>query len=151
MKKEKLKILVGALCLMAIIACNNTAPNAVTEKPINEGLKHQLEMTPKTMEELRKIGVTDDKLLKVEFFFYTPKIEDASNLAEDLKRLNYDVEYRLGADTTTIEYVVTGLTTKLIMTDDAMIKWTKEMWEIGDKNHAEFDGWGTSPESEEFN
>lgn len=117
---------------------------------MDKDLKKQLEMTPKTMAQLRKIGVKEEQLLKVEYFFYADKIEDARSLAAALKELDYEVDYALSADSCTTQYVITGITNRIVMNDDTMVNWTRKMWELGDMHQCTFDGWGTGPDMEEF-
>ncbi len=102
-------------------------------------------MATQTLEQLRQAGVTEDKELKLEYFFYTNSNEKAKELANELAKLNYTVEHKLAVDSKT-EFIITGWTTKMKMTEDVVKKWTKEMCELGYKNDCDFDGWGTQPE-----
>lgn len=117
----------------------------VTEQAFNDNLKKQLSMTPRTIAELRKDGVTDNKELKLEYFFYTNTDAKAKQLANELSQLSYSVDHRLAADSK-IEYIITGWTTKMKIADEVVSKWTKEMCELGYKFDCDFDGWGTQPE-----
>ena len=47
----------------------------------------QLKMTPLTVAQLRKLGVTDETQLKLEYFFYTNSIEKAAALSQALTAL----------------------------------------------------------------
>ena len=124
---------------------NNESKKFVNEQDFNKNLSKQLQMTPMTMEQLRKINISEDKELKLEFFFYTNTLEKANNLELELNKINYQVESRQSASNKK-EYIVTGWTTKMKMTDEIVKRWTKEMCEIGFKYDCDFDGWGTSPE-----
>jgi hypothetical protein len=101
-------------------------------------------LTPATLKELRKHGVNSDTHLKLEYFFYTNSIEKASSLAKKLEKKKYSAEYRLSAhDSKT--YLVNGWTDKMPMDEATVVKWTKEMCQIGYENDCEFDGWETTP------
>jgi regulator of RNase E activity RraB len=117
----------------------------VTEDSFKNNLQKQVDMTPQTLEQLRQAGVTADKELKLEFFFYTNSDDKAKKLADELAKLNYSVEHRLAADSKT-EFVITGWTTKMKMSEDVVKKWTKEMCELSYKFDCDYDGWGTQPE-----
>ena len=43
----------------------------VSEEAFGVNRDKQVKMTPLTLEQLRKIGVTEDRELKLEYFFYT--------------------------------------------------------------------------------
>lgn len=117
----------------------------VTEESFKNNFQNQVNMTPKTLEQLRKLGVTANNELKLEYFFYTNSDDKAKKLADELSKLNYQVEHRLAVDSET-EFVITGWTTRMKMSEDVVIKWTKEMCELGYKFDCDYDGWGTQPE-----
>ena len=49
-----------------------------------ENRSRQLTMTPQTVAQLRKHGVTDESQLKLEYFFYTNTKEKAAALAQGI-------------------------------------------------------------------
>jgi regulator of RNase E activity RraB len=104
----------------------------------------QSQMTPMTIAELRKIGVTDDRQLKLEYFFYTNTSEKAAALAAELEALGYDGEYDVSASDKR-QYVITGWTQVMLMDVITVASWVRRMCEIGDRHDCEFDGWGTTP------
>lgn len=121
----------------------------ITEEEFLQQREMLSRLSPKVVDELRNQGVMDIEELKVEFFFYTNTAEKAKALAEELKKLDYDVMYELsGYDNT--KYLINGWTTKMPMADGVMANWAKEMCEIGYKFDCEFDGWGTCPDQEDF-
>lgn len=61
----------------------------ITKNEFNKNCKKQLQMIPQTLEQLRKLNVSEDKELRLEYFFYTNKTENAELLASELKNLNY--------------------------------------------------------------
>ncbi|MGQ0827328.1 MAG: ribonuclease E inhibitor RraB [Bacteroidota bacterium] len=105
----------------------------------------QMDATPNTITQLRKIGASEAHNLKVEFFFYTNTKEKANQLANQLLKKEYSVEYYLTEDDSAT-YIITGWTTQMRMNEKALLAWTKEMCEIGYKYDCEFDGWGTTPD-----
>lgn len=102
-------------------------------------------MSPRIMEQLRKYDVTAETELKLEYFFYTNTEEKASRLAKALAEIGYDSGYNVSASNKK-EYVITGWTGNLPMTDRRVIQWTAEMCDLGADHDCEFDGWGTYPE-----
>ena len=117
----------------------------VTEEIFKNNIQKQVDMTSQTLDRLRKAGVSADKELKLEFFFFTNSDDKAKKLADALAKLSYSVEYRLAAESKT-EFVITGWTTKMKMSEDVVKKWTKEMCQLGYKFDCDYDGWGTQPE-----
>jgi len=102
-------------------------------------------MSPQTIAQLKKYGVTDDAILKLEFFFYTDAEAKAQGLAESLQSLNYQLESKPSARAGRL-FVVTGSTTPITMNEDAVISWAEKMSRLGYEHDCYFDGWGTYPE-----
>src|SRR5688500_48812 len=119
----------------------------VSETAFNSNRNKQMEMTPQTLDQLRKLNVTADKELKLEYFFYTNTADKAEQLATEIGKLNYTVQHDVSAGDKKL-FIVTGWTTKMKMTDEDVKHWTKQMCELGYKFDCEFDGWGTQPDQE---
>ena len=119
----------------------------VTEKGFNNNRDKHMEMVPEIFEQLRKLNVTEDKELNLEYFFYTNTSEKAEQFANEIRKLNYTVEHGVSAGNKRL-FIITGRTTKIRMTDEIVIEWTKQMCELGYKYDCEFDGWGTEPDQE---
>ena len=117
----------------------------VTEQAFKSNLTKQMQMTPQTMEQLRKIDVSAGKELKLEDFFYTNTADKAKLFADEIGKLNYEVKYEQSAGDKK-SFIITGWTTKMKMEDKVVANWTKEMCELGYKFDCDFDGWGTSPD-----
>ena len=98
-----------------------------------------------TVAQLRKLGVTDSKSLKLEFFFYTDTEPKAQALETALKQLQYDAASQPSAGNSR-QFVVTGWSTPIKMSESEVVSWTDKMCRTGFEHDAEFDGWGTSPE-----
>ena len=127
-----------------------TNPNGrkfVSETAFIENREGQMEVVPQILEQLRNLNVTAENELKLEYFFYTNKVEKAKQLATEIEKLNYTVEYDIAAGDNK-SFVVTGWTTKMKMADEIVQQWTKQMCELGYKFDCDFDGWGTTPDQE---
>ncbi len=113
----------------------------VSNEEFENNLALQLEMTPQTLIQLRKINITEKDELKLEYFFYTDNEENANNLSNEFKKINYKSEVVFDNE----EYLITGWSIKMKMSNEVVLEWTKQMCEIGYKFDCEFDGWGTTP------
>ena len=108
-----------------------------------DGLKRQLALTPHTLKELSKHGVTIDSYLKLELFFYTNKKAKANGLAKALKAKGYSIDQiKKGEDGA---WLVSGWSNRMNMSNYSVMAWVQEMCEVGFNHDCEFDGWGTSP------
>lgn len=122
----------------------------ISESTFRKTLQKQKEMNGQTLTQLRKYDVGDESKLSLEFFFYTDKQDKASNLAIELKKLNYNIETvdKSAGDSTL--WAVIGWTTPVKMDIGSVTKWTELMCQIGFDNDCDFDGWGTNPDQGEF-
>lgn len=116
----------------------------VNEKAFDNNRAKQMQLTPKVLEQLYKLDITEEKELKLEYFFYTDTVEKAEQLAKELEKLNYSVQHGVSASNKKL-FIITGWTNKMKMADNVVINWTEKMCEIGYEFDCEFDGWGTSP------
>lgn len=119
----------------------------IDENAYKSTLEKQLKMTPQTLDQLRKLNVSEERELKLEYFFYTNTLEKAGQLATEIEKLNYSVKHGISAGDKKL-FIITGWTTKMKMADAVVKQWTKEMCELGYKFDCEFDGWGTDPDQE---
>jgi regulator of RNase E activity RraB len=119
----------------------------ITEEEYQRNLHNQKEMAPQTMEQLRNLNVTEDKQLKLEFFFYTNTAEKAEQLSNSLSLSGYSVQHGKSAGDKKL-FVITGWTSKMPMVNDTVVDWTSEMCELGYQFDCDFDGWGTNPEQD---
>ena len=117
----------------------------ISEKEHRDNLSSQLSMSPQTVEQLRGYDVTEDKSLKLEYFFYTNTPEKAEALSNDLSGMGYSSQYGEAAHDKKVQ-IITGWTSPILMATEKVIEWTEEMCNIGYKHDCEFDGWGTNPE-----
>jgi len=117
----------------------------VSESAFENNKTKQMQMTPLTMKELKKIDVREDKELKLEYFFYTNTDKKADAFAQELEKLNYEVKSGPSAADKKL-FIITGWTTKMQMEDSIVANWTKTMCELGYRFDCEFDGWGTTPD-----
>ena len=88
-------------------------------------------------------GTRNNAELSVEFFFYADKQDDASNLAIELNKLQYEI-YDVGEPLTAKDkWSVIGATPKMCVADESMNSWTDQMEKLAEENNCVFDGWGT--------
>lgn len=116
----------------------------VSEGDYQENRTKQVSMAPLTMKQLRGYGVTDESNLKLEYFFYTNTKQKAESLANELADRGYEGSHDVSAGDST-QFVITGWTVPMFMSDEAVVGWTKEMCDLSYKFDCEFDGWGTNP------
>lgn len=119
-------------------------PAFVSEAEFQANRTKQTKMAPQTMEQLREYGVTHESKLKLEYFFYTNTKEKAEFLAQELAGRGYDGEHSVAAGNSN-QFVITGWTSPMVMSDEVVVGWTTEMCDLGYKFDCEFDGWGTNP------
>jgi regulator of RNase E activity RraB len=119
----------------------------VTEKQFKSNADKQVELAPQTLNQLREFGVTEDKELKLEFFFYSNTIDKVEKLSDELKEMNYEVQFGQSQGDKKL-FISTGWTAKMKMTNETVTSWTKQMCELGYKFDCDFDGWGTTPEQD---
>ncbi len=117
----------------------------IDEAQHKKNVASQLSMSPQTVEQLRGYGVTEDKLLRLEYFFYTDSPEKAEALNSQLSSLGYSSEFGTSAGDDRIQ-IVTGWSTPIAMATNSVLNWTEQMCKLGFEHDCEFDGWGTNPE-----
>lgn len=106
--------------------------------------KRQSEMVPLTVEQLRKLEVDPGDQLKLEFFFYSSKKENAEKLKDHLEtEFSYEVHE---LHKTEHLWAITGWTNPQPILTELIQEWSDKMCDIAYKFDSEFDGWGTTPE-----
>jgi hypothetical protein len=123
---------------------SNKPKRFVSEGSFRENLQKQTKMAPMTLAQLRKLNVTEERELKLEYFFYTDLPDKAVSLTEDLKARGYTAAFGPLASDKKI-HIITGWTSKIQMSESIVLTWTKEMCELGFAHDCDFDGWGTTP------
>jgi regulator of RNase E activity RraB len=114
----------------------------VSETQHLENISSQLTMSPLTLKQLKTHGVTGEKELKLEFFFYTNTPKKAAGLHRELIKLGYSSEFGdSAADDNTL--IITGWSLPIVMSPDNVEDWVKKMCNIGYAHDCLFDGWGT--------
>lgn len=116
----------------------------VTQEAFEANLANQTSMTPETLKQLRIYGVTPERRLKLEFFFYTNEAVKGEALAGELQAKEYSAHHGPSASDASL-IVVTGWTAPMPMSTNVVLAWTEDMCRIGFKHDCEFDGWGTNP------
>ncbi len=131
----------------ALVGCghNGHEQSFQSEDAFRKNRAKQIAMAPETVAVLRTHGVTNDTNLKLEFFFYTDTNEKAAGLAKKLAALGYETHQKPSAHDPK-QFLITGWTTKLKMSEESVVKWTAQMCDLGRENDCDFDGWGTNPD-----
>jgi len=122
-----------------------TPERYISEEQHKENLASQLATSPETMEQLRGFGSTEDRSVKLEYFFYTDSVDKASALADDLTAMGYNADFQKCDNPNKIR-IVAGASTPVQMARDHILEWTETMCNVGFKHDCEFDGWGLNPE-----
>ncbi len=104
-------------------------------------------MAPETLQQLRALGVTPERKLRLEYFFYTDTPAKAESLGAALSGKKYLVKCGTSASNESLQ-VVTGWTLAMPMEDAGLSAWIEEMCQLGFTHDCEFDGWSTTPEQE---
>ncbi len=115
----------------------------VTEEHFHSNLNKQKESNHQTLEQLKKYNISENQEKKLEYFFYTNSIYKAQAFAKELEKYKYDVKYQASAGNSN-EFIITGWTTKMTMSEEVVLKWAEQMCELGYKYDCDFDGWGTN-------
>jgi hypothetical protein len=115
-----------------------------SEAAFRENVAKQTTMSPQTVAQLRKHGVTDQANLKLEFFFCTDSEAKGQAIAKGLEDFGYQVEYGTAAGGSRL-VLVTGWTTLIKMSEGSVVEGTERMCCLGYEHECEFDAWGTNP------
>jgi hypothetical protein len=138
-------VLMGFFSSLFGCSKRDDTPRFVTEAAFQQNLANQKKMSPMTLAQLRKLGVSESQSLKLEFFFYTDTEAKAQSLATALKQLQYDAKAQTAVGDPR-QFVIIGWSTPIQMSETEVLSWTDKMCRTGFDHDAEFDGWGTNPE-----
>lgn len=117
----------------------------VTEDKVRASLASQLQGNRQILDQLAGLGVTPDRRLRLEYFFYTNAAAKAESLAGAVAGLGYEVKHGKSAGDSRA-WVITGWTTPILMSEPVVGDWNRQMAQLGLDHDAEFDGWGTTPD-----
>ena len=76
--------------------------------------------------------------------FYTNDKKKAESLVKELAKLGYEGGHDIAAEAPD-QFVITGWTIPIKMSDESVVGWTGRMCDLGHKLDCEFDGWGANP------
>ena len=99
-----------------------------------------LKVAIQTIGKLRELNVEEEHERKLSYRFYTDTLEKSTRLVEEIKKLNHTVLSAV-PDTTRKLYVVSGWTNELKTSYEIIENMTKKMYELGNENDCEFEGW----------
>jgi regulator of RNase E activity RraB len=125
----------------------NKPKRFMSEEALEKNLANQTRMSPQTVAELHRIGVPPGATLRLEYFFYANTKANGEVLMAALLAKGYSSECHRAADGSGL-FCITGWTAPIAVLDDPVIEWTAEMCRLGFAHDAEFDGWGTMPQSD---
>lgn len=117
----------------------------ISEQQHKDNLSSQLATSPQTLEQLRGYGIAEDRLVKLEYFFYTNTVDKAGALSSELSGMGYNTEVQEPGSDKKVR-IVAGSTAPIQMASEKVLEWTEAMCNTGYKHDCEFDGWGISPE-----
>jgi len=117
----------------------------ISEQQHRDNLASQLSTSPETVEQLQGYGITEDRSVKLEYFFYTNTVEKAGALSNELSGMGYKTEVQEPGSDKKIR-IVAGATAPIQMATEKVLEWTEAMCNTGYKHDCEFDGWGINPE-----
>jgi hypothetical protein len=126
-----------------------TTRRYVTEQAFQKNLRNQLAGSPRTLEQLLKLGVPRESCLRLEVFFYSDSEERAQNLAGHLSESGYEVSCQPSAHDERL-WLVNGWSTPVRMTETSVLEWTGSMCRVGFDHDCKFDGWGTFPDQSQI-
>ena len=118
----------------------------ISEQQHKDNLSSQLATSPEILEQLRGYGIAEDRLVRLEYFFYTNTVEKAGALSSELSDMGYNTEVEDSSGSQKKVRVVAGSTAPIQMATEKVLEWTEAMCNAGYKHDCEFDGWGISPE-----
>jgi len=88
-----------------------------------------------------KFGLEFEPQQEFEFFFYAENEDDASNLAVDLFKLEYEIA-RVDQSVNQ-QWCVNGWTNEMASDLQTITQWTEKMEKLAEEHHCNFDGWGS--------
>jgi len=127
---------------------DSTAPSQqntyFTANAHSKNVEKQTSGAAQILAQMRKGGITADRELALEIYFYTDTEEKASELAAALTDNDYAVKHGPSASDPKV-FAVTGQTARMKMDETIVVDWAREMCELGFRHDCEFDGWGVNP------
>jgi hypothetical protein len=113
--------------------------------PLDSILEKQLALTRQTWEILRKHGVTEEKKLRLDFFYNAPSREAADQLCSLLReQTDYEVNVESSGFFLRRKWQVEGRTQEIAISPEFLDQWVTWMVTAGEERLCVFDGWGTS-------
>lgn len=142
MKKSLLITLLILIFVMGILKLFGFKNRFVKENQISNQKKEQKDFNEQTLYQLSLSGVNDSSNLKLEYHFYTNKLEKANELKKGLDNLKFDTSKPIKSDS---HWTISGWTQPMNMDIETVTNWCFKMIDLGFKNDCSFDGWGTYP------
>lgn len=112
----------------------------VSDKNLKANIEEKIKMIPKTIEELRKLNVSENDEMRIEYFFYSNSIKNAKLLANEIQKLNYSFHLDVFPEKKHLT-LLSGFTSKIKLEHDVIKEWTIQMCNLGYRFDCIFDGW----------
>ena len=101
-------------------------------------------MNEATLDRLREVGLRDDSVVQLDFFFFAPDVKSARSLKAHLERNEcLDVEVIKQGWFLWRSFAVEGKSHPTTLSIELLSEWVTWMTVQGVVHNCEFDGWGT--------
>ena len=118
----------------------------VSEKQLQENIRHQQAMNEETLFEFNEYGIDENATRILEFFFFSNDVLKLEQLKAALLNMKCK-ELQLEQDPESKKHwVLFGETNPMKMELSTINNWTKNLCEIGFEYDCDFDGWGAKME-----
>jgi len=115
----------------------------IDEEKAKSIIARQMEMSGRTLDALRRAGLSDQTKIQLEFFFNAPNENAAKSLVADLGRKDcLDLSVKKTGSVFFRKYIVEGKTYKTQVTTAVLAQWLPWIVVQGFVHGCEFDGWG---------
>lgn len=113
----------------------------VNDAAFENNLESQDFKVARTLGVMRGFHLKAKEKLEIDFFFYTDTSEKAEKLANELKKLDFEVCCHRPRKNRNL-YAVVGSIDKIYNDEELLTYWAKHMCQLGYKFDCEYDGWG---------
>ncbi|WP_312336297.1 ribonuclease E inhibitor RraB [Sphingobacterium sp.] len=122
-----------------IVDSSTVVDYKIIESTSSDDEKAIEDLDRKAVIDLYKNGIERNSKHKIEFFFISSSAENAKKLSKYLELIGYTAGYRQMHDKK--DFSVIGYTEPVLINEEAVVGWAKDMSKIAEKNSSVFDGW----------
>ncbi len=137
-----LTIIMGVFNLLFGCAQSGGERRFKSPQEYNEIRDHQIATVSQTINQLRKYGIKDQTVQKLQYYFYTNTEKKAAALCQGLATLGYQGKYDRSASDKRL-FAIIGETSPMRMDGQTVLDWTIRMCDLGQEYDCEYDGWAT--------